>query len=76
MAAPAVAGIAGLIRSYFPQLTAAEVKKIIMDSGLSLPIAVAVGEEEKTLDQISKSGKIANLYNALILASDTTLKKN
>ena len=76
MAAPAVAGIAGLIRSYFPQLTAAEVKKIIMDSGLSLPIAVVVGEEEKTLDQISKSGKIANLYNALILASDTIRKKN
>ncbi|MFN3757833.1 MAG: S8 family serine peptidase [Algoriphagus aquaeductus] len=68
MAAPAVAGIAAMIRSYYPQLTAADVKKVIMESGLAVPIRVKVGEEEKTLDQLSKSGKIANLYNALILA--------
>lgn len=76
MAAPAVAGIAAMIRSHFPELTAPEVKKIIMDSGVSIPISVVVGEEEKTLDQLCKSGKIANLYNALILASEVASKKN
>jgi cell wall-associated protease len=72
MAAPAVAGLAAMIRSYFPELTASQVKKIIMESGLEPQIKVQVGGPEgelKTLSEISKSGKIANLYNALILAS-------
>lgn len=68
MAAPAVAGIAGMIRSYYPQLTAPQVKRIIMESGLSLPIQVTVGGKEKSLADLCKSGKIVNLYNALILA--------
>ena len=34
MAAPAVAGVAALIRSYYPQLSASQVKKIIMNSVL------------------------------------------
>ncbi|TDQ17180.1 subtilase family protein [Algoriphagus boseongensis] len=72
MAAPAVAGLAAMIRSYFPELTASQVKKIIMESGVTPQTKVAVGGaegEEKSLSEISKSGKIANLYNALILAS-------
>jgi subtilisin family serine protease len=75
MAAPAVTGLAAMIRSYFPNLSAAQVKKVIMDSGISLPIKVQVGEsevEEKSFSEISKSGKIANLYNALILASQVS----
>jgi len=71
MAAPAVSGIASLIRSYYPELTASQVKKIIMESGLSPAIKVGVGEDadpEFTLSQICISGKIANAYNALILA--------
>ena len=68
MAAPAVAGVAGMIRSYYPQLSAAQVKKIIMDSGLAIPIKVSVGDKEKSLEELCKSGKIANLYNALLLA--------
>lgn len=70
MAAPAVSGLAAIIRSYFPALTAREVKQIIMQSGISPSMKISVGEEEKTLDQLCKSGKIANLYNALILAGN------
>ena len=72
MAAPAVAGLAAMIRSYFPSLTAAQVKQVILESGISPSIKVQVGGpegEEKSFSEISKSGKIANLYNALILAS-------
>ncbi|PZX59880.1 subtilase family protein [Algoriphagus ratkowskyi] len=72
MAAPAVAGLAALIRSYFPGLNATQVKQIIMNSGISPAINVHVGGpdgEEKSFAEISKSGKIANLYNALIMAS-------
>lgn len=69
MAAPAVAGIAGLIRSYYPKLTASQVKKIIMESGIAPPIEVTVGDKQKSLSDLCKSGKIVNLYNALIVAA-------
>ncbi len=75
MAAPAVAGLAALIRSYFPSLSAAQVKNIIMESGISPNLKVQVGGPEgevKSFSEISKSGKIANLYNALILASQVS----
>ena len=75
MAAPAVAGLAAMIRSYFPDLTAAQVKQVIMESGIAPSIKVQVGGPEgteKPFSEISKSGKIANLYNALILASEVS----
>lgn len=68
MAAPAVAGTAALIRSLYPQLTAAQVKRIILDSGLSVPMKVRVGEQELALSDLCVSGKIANLYTALLFA--------
>ncbi|WP_147677032.1 S8 family peptidase [Algibacter pacificus] len=74
MAAPAVAGVAALIRSYYPKLSAAQVKQIIMDSGLAIKSKVIVGGDTnniKPFADLSKSGKIVNAYNALILASKT-----
>ncbi|HSP83689.1 MAG TPA: S8 family serine peptidase, partial [Gillisia sp.] len=70
MAAPAVAGVAAIIRSFYPKLTAAQVKQVIMDSGLSTTASVLVGEEKtnKRFTELSASGKMVNLYNALILA--------
>lgn len=72
MAAPAVAGIAALIRSYYPKLTAAQVKQVILESGLPIATKVVVGGDAtnvKPFSDLSKSGKIANAYNALIAAS-------
>lgn len=72
MASPAVAGIAALIRSEYPKLTASQVKHVIMDSGLPLNLNAEVGgdpNDMKSFKDLSKSGKIVNLYNALILAS-------
>lgn len=72
MAAPAVAGVAALIRSYYPKLSAAQVKQIIMDSGLPINTKVIVGgnsEDVRPYADIVKSGKIVNAYNALIMAS-------
>jgi subtilisin family serine protease len=72
MAAPYVTGVAALIRSQYPNLTAAEVKHIIMDSGLSITPKLVIGgnsSDLKTLSQISKSSKIVNAYNALVKAS-------
>ena len=75
MAAPAVAGMAALIRSLHPQLTAVEVKRIILDSGLSVPVQVRVGEQELSLTELCVSGKIANLYTALLLADQVAAGK-
>ncbi|MGB3591147.1 MAG: S8 family serine peptidase [Nonlabens sp.] len=72
MAAPAVAGVAVMIRSYYPKLTAAQVKQVIMDSGISTNAVVNLGgksEDAKPFKEVTTSGKMANLYNALILAS-------
>ena len=71
MAAPAVAGIAAVIRSYYPNLSAKQVKQILMNSGLSSKTPVILGGDESHKDNfgnISKSGKMVNLYNALIMA--------
>ena len=74
MAAPAVSGVAAVIRSLYPKLSAAQVKQIIMDSGISTNTSVLVGEEgrnTKKFNELSVSGKMVNLYNALILAAQT-----
>lgn len=71
MAAPNVAGVAAMIRSLYPQLTAPQVKKIILDSGISPNVEVILGGEQsnkRNFRNISKSGKIVNLYNALLMA--------
>ncbi len=71
MAAPEVAGVAAMIRSYYPSLSAAQVKQILMDSGLSINTQVVLGGEPSNTDSfanISKSGKMVNMYNALIMA--------
>ena len=77
MASPAVAGVATLIRGYYPKLSAAQVKQIIMDSGLSTKSTVIIGgdvNKKSAFGELSTSGKMVNLYNALILASQVANK--
>ena len=72
MAAPAVAGVAALVRSYYPKLTAVQVKEVILSSGLQLTTKVVVGgdaNDVQPFSNLSKTGRIANAYNALIVAS-------
>lgn len=79
MAAPAVAGLAALIRSYYPNLTAVQVKNIIMQSGLPIQITKSLSgitTSRNLLDKISKSGKIANAYQAMILANSIAHKNS
>jgi len=83
MAAPDVAGVAAVIRSRFPNLTASEVKHIIMNSGLAPQIRVIRPEEDDyegdahvvPFKTLSKSGKMVNLYNAILLAEEMSKKK-
>ena len=71
MAAPNAAGVAALIRSYYPQLSAKQVKQILMDSGVAITTDVVVGgkaNDTRPFAALSKSGKIINAYNALLMA--------
>lgn len=77
MASPNAAGVAALVRSYYPDLTAAQVKQILMDSGTPLSNVVTLGEsgEKRPFTNASKSGRIVNAYNALVMASKMSKKK-
>ena len=71
MAAPSTAGVAALIRSYYPKLTASQVKHIIMNSGIKINIDVikpGTRDEKVPFSELSVSGRIVNAYNALMMA--------
>ena len=77
MAAPAVAGVAALIRSYYPQLSASQVKRIIMNSGTKLDLEVIKpGSQSRENPEgvkvpfadLSVTGRIVNAANALKMA--------
>ncbi|MCX2476143.1 S8 family peptidase [Pedobacter sp. MC2016-05] len=77
MASPVVAGLAGLIRSYYPKLTAAQVKEIIVKSvsKVNHNVSYKKGEEENAesvsvpFSDLCISGGIVNAYEALKLAA-------
>ena len=77
MAAPMVAGIAALLRSYFPDLKAKQVKEIIEESAIPVNLSVVrPGSEEKVgFAELSKTGGLANAYTAVKLAERTKGKK-
>ena len=77
MAAPSTAGVAALIRSYYPKLTASQVKHILMNSGLKINFEVIKpgspsrenpDGEMVPFSELSVSGRVVNAYNALIMA--------
>ena len=77
MSVPMVSGTAALIWSYYPNLTAAQVKQIIMESGSSYDLQVIVpGTEDKKapFSELSKSGKVLNVYDAMQLAKKVSKK--
>lgn len=82
MAAPNAAGVAALIRSYYPKLKAAQVKQILMDSGVALPSMVVLGENHNpeakpvavSSTESSRTAKMVNAYNALLMAEKMSKK--
>ena len=76
MASPNVAGVAALLRSYYPTLNAVQVKQIIMESGIPLKNTVMLGEDKRktNFSEASKSGRIINAYNAMLLAKKMAKK--
>lgn len=76
MAAPVVSGLSALIWSYYPNLSAAQIRDIIMRSVVTVDKKVKYktdkGESKRVyLSEISVSGGVVNAYNALKLAEST-----
>jgi len=72
MAAPVVSGVAALLMSYFPELTAVDVKRIIVESVRKLPdVDVARPGEGGTrvkFSTLSRTGGVIDAYAAVKLA--------
>lgn len=82
MAAPVVAGIAALIREYYPMLSAVEVKKAIessVDNSMKDEYYPLPGGDKKSkiaFSNLCKTGGIVNAYNALVKAQEIMAEKN
>lgn len=75
MAAPVVSGVAALIRSYFPQITAVQLKELLLESSnkypkLSVLMPDPAYKQSKTtkFKRLSHSGGVVNALNAAKLA--------
>ncbi len=75
MASPAVAGVAALLRSYFPSLTAAQVKEVIMSSVTNLAdenVKLPGDDKLVKFGTLCVSGGEVNVYNAVKKAIELT----
>jgi subtilisin family serine protease len=79
MAAPVVSGIAALLMGYFPELSAAEVKRIILESatpyGERMVARPGSQGEQIRFGELSATGGIVNAYQALRLAEEVAAGK-
>ncbi len=77
MASPVVAGVAALIRSYFSELTAIQVKEVLLSTSTPLNIKVKQPGSESLVpfEELSVSNGMVNAKAAFIKASQTKGKK-
>lgn len=74
MSAPVVSGVAALLFSYFPSLSARQVKEILLKSVFK-PNQMVNRPQTKIqvpFNSLSVSGGIVNAYNAVEMAIDLT----
>ncbi len=78
MAAPAAAGVAAIIRSYYPELSAVQVKSIMEKSVIKQEGEVyKPGTTEKiAFTELCVSGGVVSAVNAVEMAEQTKAKKN
>lgn len=81
-AAPMVSGAAALLRSYYPKLTASEIKEILLessdkkDSKVLLPGTSGKNKQFVPFSSLSLSGGLLDVYNAILLAEEKSKAKN
>jgi subtilisin family serine protease len=78
MAAPVVTGLAALVMAYYPELEAADVKKVILDSATRYTNEQVRGPGEGArmrFGDLSATGGVVNAYSALKLAEQLAAAK-
>lgn len=73
MAAPVVAGVAAVLKSYFPELSAKDIKKILVNSSRkdfkeNKVIRPGTKDELVEFEELTKTGGVVNLYEAVKIA--------
>ncbi|MBN8590100.1 MAG: S8 family serine peptidase [Rhodothermia bacterium] len=79
MAAPVTSGVAAVLRSYFPKLTAEQVKQLIMDATIKnkkMVIKPGTEDEMVMLSDLSISGGYVNAFEAVKKALAMEQKTN
>jgi len=78
MASPEVAGVAAVIKAYYPDLTASQLKDILISSARQYPeLVVRVKEGPKQLfSDLSKSGGVVDLMSAFKKAGEVSALEN
>jgi len=74
MAAPATSGAAAILMSYYPELTAHQVKDLLINSSRkfdNLMVKLPGTEEEIEFSQLSVTGGMVNVYEAVKMAEST-----
>lgn len=71
MASPVVTGMAAVLKSYFPKLTATDLKRIILQSAVVYHTKVVKPGTNQEVDfaELSSTGGLVNLYQAVQLAA-------
>jgi subtilisin family serine protease len=77
MAGPVVAGVAAVLKAYYPQLTAAQLKQCILQSAVPYHTQVRKPGTKTMVDfaTLSRTGGIVNLYAAVQLAAQQAAVK-
>ncbi|MCK5847189.1 MAG: S8 family serine peptidase [Bacteroidales bacterium] len=79
-ASPVVAGVAALVKAYYPNISASALRTLLIESSLKYPKAKTIipgSSKKKTkFKKLSTSAGIVNAYNALKMADELYGKKN
>jgi len=73
MASPSTAGVAAILMSYFPELTATQVKDVLIGSARKfdhLKVKEPGGKREVEFSELSLSGGLINAYEAVKMAQE------
>lgn len=79
MAAPVTSGVAALVWSYYPQLSASDVKNIILQSAVPVKGKVippgGSKKQKTTMKELCKTGALVNAYQAILMAEKISAGK-
>lgn len=79
MASPEVSGIAAILKSYFPNLTAQQLKEVIVSSARQYPglmVKVKDRSSKELFSNMSRSGGVIDMMNAYKKASEINSLQN